>query len=45
MANRRNWIELVVAVAAFGALSGIVWATDAPRELAPAIWIGRGTPP
>ena len=40
MRKRRNWIELVVAIAAFGALSGIVWVTDAPRELVPAIWMG-----
>ena len=40
MKDRRNWIELAVAAAAFGALSGIVWVTDAPRELVPAIWTG-----
>ena len=40
MRNRRNWIELIVAVAAFGVLSGIAWVSDAPRELVPAIWTG-----
>ena len=40
MRDRRNWIELVVAVAAFAALSGAVWVTDAPRELVPAAWMG-----
>jgi hypothetical protein len=40
MRNRRNWIELVVSVVSFGALSALVWVTDAPRELVPAIWIG-----
>ena len=39
MKNRRDWIELGVATAAFGALSGIVWVTDAPRELVP-VWMG-----
>jgi hypothetical protein len=40
MRNRRNWIEAVVAAAAFGILSGVVWVTDAPRELVPMIWMG-----
>lgn len=40
MRNRRNWIELAVAAGAFGVLSGVVWVTDAPRELVPAIWTG-----
>jgi hypothetical protein len=40
MRNKRNWIELAVAAAAFGVLSGIVWVTDAPRELVRAIWTG-----
>ncbi len=40
MKNRRNWIELAVAVTAFGVLSAIVWVTDAPRELIPAVWMG-----
>ena len=38
--NPRNWIELGVAAAVFAALSGIVWAMDAPRDLVPAIWMG-----
>ena len=40
MTNRRNWIELLVAALAFGVLAGIVWATGAPRELVPTIWMG-----
>jgi hypothetical protein len=40
MTNRRNWIELLVAVLAFGALAGIVWLAGAPLELVPAIWMG-----
>ncbi len=40
MKSRRNWIELGVAATAFGVLSGIVWVTNAPRELVPAIWMG-----
>ena len=40
MRNRRNWIELLVAGGLFAALSAIVLATDAPRELVPAIWMG-----
>ncbi len=40
MKNRRNWIELAVAAAAFGVLSAIVLVTDAPRELVLAIWMG-----
>ena len=40
MRNRRNWIELVVAAGIFAALSALVVAADAPRELVPAIWTG-----
>jgi hypothetical protein len=40
MRDRRNWIELVVTVAVFALLTGIVWVTDAPRELLPAVWMG-----
>ena len=40
MKNRRNWIEVAVAAAALGVLSGVVWAANAPRELIPAIWMG-----
>jgi hypothetical protein len=38
--DRRNWIELVVTVAVFAVLTGIVWVTNAPRELLPALWMG-----
>ncbi|MDQ3865744.1 MAG: hypothetical protein M3304_02785 [Actinomycetota bacterium] len=40
MRNHIRWLEVAIALAAFGALAGVVLLTDAPRGVLLPTWTG-----